>query len=356
MSYHETYEFFAIDQCLTPTAMRALRAISGRATITRARFYNSYDWGGLKGDPHEMLRRYFDLFVHVGNGRPDWGMLRFPANIIDLPRWRPYVAEQRGARPSRRCASVVTVGNKVILSITPAEDAVLHPMDGTWPDEDDSWPDDEIDETSMDEASWPVPLALVRADLLAGNLRALYLLWLLSAQCGERRAAAVEPPRPAGLERLTGSLYQFAEFLRLNADFLAVALDVSCPEPRTVKELLDAAAARAAERHGEAVAQSAAARHQRLEALAKRQASEWSDIDRLLRARKVKSSIYQDAVRRLTELQELAVDRGAETSFQKQLHLLLEHHWNKAAFRRRVRDAGLVRGGQFGEEYLPLVR
>ncbi|MBK5189527.1 MAG: hypothetical protein JJD97_14890, partial [Gemmatimonadaceae bacterium] len=72
MSYHETYEFFAIDQCLTPTAMRTLRVISSRATITPARFYNSYDWGGLNGDPREILRRYFDLFVHTGNGRPEW--------------------------------------------------------------------------------------------------------------------------------------------------------------------------------------------------------------------------------------------------------------------------------------------
>jgi len=54
VSYHETYEFFAIDRCLTPRDMRALRAISSRATITSARFYNSYDWGGLKGDPLEQ--------------------------------------------------------------------------------------------------------------------------------------------------------------------------------------------------------------------------------------------------------------------------------------------------------------
>lgn len=354
MSYHETYEFFAIDQCLTPTAMRALRVISSRATITPARFYNSYDWGGLKGDPHEMLRRYFDLFVHTGNGRPDWGMLRFPANIIDQRRWRPYVAEQRGARPSGRCASVVMAGNRVILSITPCDDAMLHPIDGTSPDEDDGWLEDEIDETSMDESGWPVPLALVRADLLAGDLRPLYFLWLLSVQRGERRATVVEPPRPPGLERLTGSLYRFAEFLQLNADFLAVGLDAD-PEPRTVKELLSAAAARAAQRHGEAVAQAAATRRKRLKALAKRQAGEWSDIDRLLGEPKVKPSIYQDAVRRLTELQELAIDRGAQTDFRKQLHVLLEHHWNKAAFRRRVREASLLGSEELGEGYLPFV-
>ena len=45
MSYHETYEFFSIDRRLTRVEMRALRAISTRATITPTRFYNFYDWG-----------------------------------------------------------------------------------------------------------------------------------------------------------------------------------------------------------------------------------------------------------------------------------------------------------------------
>ena len=45
----------------------------------------------------------------------------------------------------------------------------------------------------------------VRAEILAGDLRALYLLWLLSVQIGEVPDDAVEPPVPAGLDALTGS-------------------------------------------------------------------------------------------------------------------------------------------------------
>ena len=90
MSYHETYEFFAIDRRLTPAEMDALRAISTRATITPTRFYNYYDWGGLRGDPREMLRRWFDLFVYQElSGGARWGMLRFPADHVDARRWRP---------------------------------------------------------------------------------------------------------------------------------------------------------------------------------------------------------------------------------------------------------------------------
>jgi hypothetical protein len=322
--------------------MRALRAISTRATITPARFYNFYDWGGLRGDPVEMLRRHFDLFVHTGNGRPEWGMLRFPADRIDLHRWRPYVAARRDARPSASVASVVTTEGLAILSITPAAETLLRATSHEPRSGDVAWHEDEMDEPSVDDASWPVPLALVRAALLAGDLRPLHLLWLLSVQCGERRATTAEPPWSPRIERLTGSLYLFAEFLRLNPDLLAVALEAPASERRTAQQLLEAARARAAARRQAALARAAGARRKRLTALEKRQASAWSGIDRLLGAPKVKPSIYEEAVRRLTELQELAIDRGAEPAFRERLNGLLARHGRKAAFRRRVSEAGLT--------------
>ena len=86
MSYHETYEFFAIDRRLTPAELRALRRISTRATITPTRFYNVYDWGELKADPSDLVHRYYDLFVYTElNSGAWWATLRFPADRID---WR----------------------------------------------------------------------------------------------------------------------------------------------------------------------------------------------------------------------------------------------------------------------------
>jgi hypothetical protein len=68
VGYHETHEFFAIDRPLRAGEMRALRRLSSRATITPTRFYNFYDWGGLKADPRDLVRRYFDLFICTGQG------------------------------------------------------------------------------------------------------------------------------------------------------------------------------------------------------------------------------------------------------------------------------------------------
>lgn len=47
--------------------MAELRACSSRASITPTSFVNDYQWGNLKGDPADWMRRYFDAHVYVAN-------------------------------------------------------------------------------------------------------------------------------------------------------------------------------------------------------------------------------------------------------------------------------------------------
>lgn len=239
MSFYETYEFFALDRTLTVAEMRALRRISTRAVITPTRFWNFYDWGGLKGDPRAMLRRYFDLFVYTCSGGIRWGMLRLPATHVDARRWRPYVSEQRGTREPARCTSLATRNGQTILTLSPPEGDAADVFGYCSADHDAG---------ELDEVSWGVSLAVLRSGLMAGDLRGLYLAWLRSVQAGERSVTAREPPRPEGLSDLTGVLYTFAEFLGLNAALMSVALTDDARGSRTVGELLDAARAHAAAR------------------------------------------------------------------------------------------------------------
>jgi len=67
MSEYQYYEFVAIDQPLTRTEMAELRAVSTRAVITPGGFINHYEWGDLKADPADWMRRYFDAFVYSAN-------------------------------------------------------------------------------------------------------------------------------------------------------------------------------------------------------------------------------------------------------------------------------------------------
>ena len=70
----------------------------------------------------------------------------------------------------------------------------------------------------------------LRAELARGDLRSLYLGWLLSAQIGELGQDMPEPPVPANLGTLSSALSSLVEFLRIDPDLLAAAAQNS---PRT---------------------------------------------------------------------------------------------------------------------------
>jgi hypothetical protein len=72
-----------------------------------------------------------------------------------------------------------------------------------------------------------VSLIPLHADLMNGDLRCLYLGWLLCAQCEELDEEDMEPPVPPGLAKLSAPLQEFAEFLRIEEDLIEVAAESS---------------------------------------------------------------------------------------------------------------------------------
>jgi hypothetical protein len=68
-----------------------------------------------------------------------------------------------------------------------------------------------------------------RAELAAGDMRPLYLAWLLVVQDRELDEDEPEPPVPAGLGELSGPQQALADFLRLDPDLLAAAAEASDP-------------------------------------------------------------------------------------------------------------------------------
>jgi hypothetical protein len=83
MSEYQYYEFLALDRPLTDKQCAELRSLSTRAEISATRFVNEYQWGNFKGDPREIMERYFDAFLYLAN----WGtrqlMFRLPREVLD---------------------------------------------------------------------------------------------------------------------------------------------------------------------------------------------------------------------------------------------------------------------------------
>ena len=197
MSEYQYYEFRAVDRPLNKQEMGALRAISSRAEITPTSFVNTYNYGDFKGNPDTLMKKYFDAFVYVAN----WGTHQF---MLRVPRWALKETEL-SAYCAGESASVRETGDFVILDFRSE-------------DEDDDWEEGEGYMASL------IPL---RAELMNGDLRCLYLGWLLCAQCEELDENDMESPVPPGLAKLSEPLREFAEYLRIEPDLIEVAAQAS---------------------------------------------------------------------------------------------------------------------------------
>jgi hypothetical protein len=197
MSEYQYYEFQAIDRPLTAADREALRAISTRARITATSFTNSYEWGNLKADPAKMMERWFDLHLYLTN----WGsrrlMIRMPARLLDRTRVDCFLQEVD-------CATLREAGENVTLDIVR----------------------DELEFEDWDEGSgWLAALIPLRAEMLAGDLRLFYLLWLTAVE--EDAFDADEPEPMPGIGPMTAALEAFPGFFGLDPDLVQAAAERS---------------------------------------------------------------------------------------------------------------------------------
>jgi hypothetical protein len=201
MSEYQYYEFRAIDKPLDRAAMNELRAITSRAEITPTSLVNEYHWGDFRGDPDKLMDKYFDAFLYFAN----WGthrlMFRVPLESLDGAELKQYSVPCR--IETRRH------GGHWVLEFNSPEDC-----------RDEEW--------RQWQLSGMMPL---RADLLAGDLRCLYLAWLSCVEYRDVDEDAVAPPMPPGLRKLTGPLKEFAEFMYLDEQLIAAASTDSTAAP-----------------------------------------------------------------------------------------------------------------------------
>lgn len=388
MSEYQYYEFLAIDRPLDNDEQAEIRSLSTRATITATSFVNEYHWGDFKGDPDQLMRRYYDAHLYIAN----WGthriMFRLPRTLLTPATIQDYqVDDQVIAHTTREF---------VVLDLT----------------NEDTNAEFDYDDNPTSLLS---SLVGVRAELAAGDLRPLYLAWLAAYGTWERDEDAfdddadddLEPPIPPGLRTLTAPQRALAEFLRLDEDLLAVAAQTSpatskvtedpraladwiarqpdiqknrllvrviqgeatqvhaellrryredttpkahTPPRRTVAALLDEAARQRADRQRRAAAARAEeearqeqaralARTRRLDRLAGEGQAAWDRVEALIDTRK--PTEYDAAVTLLTDLQALAERDGTDDAFTARARQLRHTHARKPSLIDRLDRAGI---------------
>lgn len=198
MSEYQYYEFAAIDRPLDRSEMAELRAVSTRAVITPGSFVNHYEWGNLKADPADWMRRYFDAFIYTANWCSCRLVLRVPRATFRAAELKPFATKH---------ALIIETGDEhwiVDWALDESEDHERFAED--------------------DGSGWMRRLAPLRDELLRGDLRSLYLGWLAGAGGGELRDDALEPEVPPGLSELSPPQHALVEFLEIDPDMLAAAM------------------------------------------------------------------------------------------------------------------------------------
>nr|WP_320011268.1 hypothetical protein [uncultured Desulfobulbus sp.] len=197
MSEYQYLEFLAIDRPLTEKQVDDLRNISTRAQITPVSFVNEYNWSGLKADPVDFMRHYFDLHVFLA----EWGdaifMVRLPKESLEKKILEAF------------CSSPY-------LKYEVFSDYCLL----TWSLEVS---DDYERFAFIEDTGWMPRLAPLREELLRGDLRSLYIGWLRYISNEDGDPKELEPMVIEGMGQLTAAQHSLAEFLEIDIDLLAGA-------------------------------------------------------------------------------------------------------------------------------------
>ncbi len=196
MSEYQYYEFAAIDRPLSRKEMAELRAVSTRADITPRGFANHYEWGELKADPADWMRRYFDAYVYLANWCSCQLSLRLPKTAF-------------------RKAELAPFANAFSLTIDASETHWI--IDWVLPENED------YDRFAVDDGTgWMRRLVALREELSRGDLRPLYLGWLAAGAFLDDED--LEPDVPPGLTQLSPAQQALVEFLQVDQDLLAAAI------------------------------------------------------------------------------------------------------------------------------------
>src|SRR6202165_2458665 len=148
MSEYQHYEFMTIDQPLTKAQLDAVNALSSHIEASSTHALIIYHWGDFKHDPVDVLHKFFDGFLYWANWGSPQLAFRFPRGILPINLIDGYDLDD--------FVKFTRYKEYDILDIQFGE------IEG--PDE---W-------TEYDLGS----LIPIRDELMAGDLRSLYVVWL----------------------------------------------------------------------------------------------------------------------------------------------------------------------------------
>ena len=200
MSEYQHYEFQALDRPLTKDESSYVRSLSSRVELTSSKVVFVYNFGDLKVDPQQLVERCFDAMLYQASFGIQQVIFRFPRSLLNPTLFAPYCV------PGFLTISVIP--DHILLNLKIVEEEGL------------GW---------IREEDWLTKLVPLRDDLLRGDLRMLYLAWLIAVQVDleDDDDALIEPPVPPNLGNLSAALDSFVDLFGLDEDLISAAAENS---------------------------------------------------------------------------------------------------------------------------------
>ena len=198
MSEYQRYEFMTSDRPLTRAQLNAVNALSSHIEASSTHALIEYDWGDFKHDPIDVLHQFFDGFLYWANWGAPQLALRFPHGLLPADLLAGY-----------------DLDDFVTFTQYPDYDILdIHFGELEAPDE---WVEYELGS-----------LIAIRDELMEGDLRALYIVWLASRRMlgsddEEEDYEISVPPIPSALGTLTAAQQALAELLQVPHELLVAA-------------------------------------------------------------------------------------------------------------------------------------
>src|SRR5258707_5619894 len=210
MSEYQRYEFMTIDRPLTPAQLDAVNTLSSHIEATSTHALIEYHWGDFKHNPIKVLHEFFDGFLYWANWGSPQLAFRFPHGILPADLIDGYDLE-----------------DFVTFTRYPDYDILdIHFGEMQGPDE---W-------TAYELGS----LIAIRDELMEGDLRVLYIVWLAAQimiegydeeedydeeeiEDEEEDYEISVPPVPPGFGTLTAAQQALAELLQVPQELLLAA-------------------------------------------------------------------------------------------------------------------------------------
>ncbi len=205
MSEYQRYEFMVIDRPLTRVQLDAVNDLSSHIEASSTHAIIEYHWGDFKHNPIDVLHEFFDGFLYWANWGAPQLALRFPHGTLPVDLIDGYDLDD--------FVTFIQHQDYDILDIHFGE------MEG--PDE---WIEYELGS-----------LIALRDELMEGDLRSLYIVWLASQRMSEgydeeenededEDEEISAPPVPPAFGTLSEAQQALAELLQVPQELLVAAV------------------------------------------------------------------------------------------------------------------------------------